>query len=193
VEVIQRMLQSGLNSPFTTSAGRLFDAVAALLGLRQRATFEGQAAMELEFRVQQGVSEAYSFGIHRRAPLVVDWEPMMRQMLLDLAAGENNGVIAAKFHHSLAEIIGVVAEAAGEGSVVLTGGCFQNKYLAERTIQRLRKAGFRVYWHQQVPPNDGGIALGQIAAAAWAMGNAPRELPLSPGRRHGQQPETCNH
>jgi len=84
---------------------------------------------------------------------------------MDSSAGASSSSIAAKFHNTLVEMIVAMAKRVGEEQIVLTGGCFQNRYLIERTIQRLRAEGFRPYWHQQIPPNDGGIALGQIMAA----------------------------
>jgi hydrogenase maturation protein HypF len=164
--LIRQMLAKGLQAPVTSSAGRLFDAVASLIGLRQQVSFEGQAAMELEFAIEGGNEEAYPFEIEGGSPLVVNWQPMIEQILCDLRAGRTRGVIAAKFHHALVEMIVVVARRIGEPRVVLTGGCFQNRYLTERTVKRLSEAGFRPYWHQRVPPNDGGIALGQVMDAA---------------------------
>ncbi|HOF86956.1 MAG TPA: carbamoyltransferase HypF [Armatimonadota bacterium] len=154
------MLARGVNAPLTTSAGRLFDAAAALAGLRQYARFEGQAAMELEFCLTEDAA-AYPFAL---AGPVVDWAPTIRALLAD--AGAPAGVVSARFHHALAAMIVAVARAVGVARVALTGGCFQNRYLTERSVDALRAAGFRPYWHQRVPPNDGGIALGQLAAAA---------------------------
>ena len=150
-----------------SSAGRLFDAVASLIGLRQRASFEGQAAMELEFARQLDVRDAYPFRIEEGKPMKVDWGPMIRELLADVSRKESSGVISAKFHNALVEMIVVVAKKIGEGNVVLTGGCFQNCYLTERAVARLREEKFAPYWHQQIPPNDGGIALGQAVAASW--------------------------
>ena len=161
--VIRQMLERGLHAPVTSSAGRLFDAVAALIGLRQKVSFEGQAAMELEFAIQPGVEGNYSFTIHEG---MVDWQPAVVEILRDVRKREPRGVIAAKFHHTLVEIIVEVARQAGEPRVVLTGGCFQNRYLTEHAVRRLTEAGFRPYWHQRIPPNDGGIALGQVIDAA---------------------------
>jgi hydrogenase maturation protein HypF len=154
---LRQMLARNVNCPLTSSAGRLFDAVASILGLRQRVSFEGQAAMELEFAVQPGIEEAYPAG--------VDWQPMIEAMLRDDAS---IGVKAAKFHNALAETIVQVARQVGEEKVVLSGGCFQNRYLTERAVRRLRAEGFCPYWHQRVPPNDGGIALGQVVATVRA-------------------------
>jgi hydrogenase maturation protein HypF len=89
---------------------------------------------------------------------------MVQSVLDDLREGIPRGILAARFHHTLAAMILGVAEKAGIGRVVLTGGCFQNKYLTEHTVRILSDHGFRAYWHQRIPPNDGGIALGQIAA-----------------------------
>jgi hydrogenase maturation protein HypF len=166
--LIRQMLGKGFNAPVTSSVGRLFDAVASLLGLRQRVSFEGQAAMELEFSVRSGVEEAYPFLLRNGPPYIVDWQPMLEEILSDLGQGRGTGIIAAKFHNTLAETIIAVAREIGERKIVLTGGCFQNRYLMERSVQRLADAGFGCYWHQRVPPNDGGIALGQVIAAASA-------------------------
>jgi hydrogenase maturation protein HypF len=166
--VLRRMLERGVQSPVTSSVGRLFDAVASLVGLRQRVRFEGQAAMELEYSVEADRYEAYPVELQDGAPSIVDWEPMILELFQDLASGATIGAIAARFHNTLVEAIVQVAHKVGEHKVVLTGGCFQNRYLTERAVVRLREAEFRPYWHQRVPPNDGGIALGQVAVALRA-------------------------
>jgi hydrogenase maturation protein HypF len=163
--VLQQMLRQGINSPFTSSAGRLFDAVASILGLRHRVAFEGQAAMELEFSIHSGVEEVYPFELTDGPPCLADWGPMIPEILIDLQKGQPVGVISARFHNTLVEIIVAIAQRIGEFRIVLTGGCFQNRYLIERSVRRLSEAGFKPYWHQRVPPNDGGIALGQVVAA----------------------------
>jgi hydrogenase maturation protein HypF len=164
--VIRQMLSKGVRSPITSSAGRLFDAVASIVGLRQRVTFEGQAAMELEFAIEQDTHETYPFELTDGLPSMVDWAPMIAEMLLDLQKGESSGRISAIFHNTLAEIIVAIARRVGEPRILLTGGCFQNRYLVEHAVRRLSDAGFKPYWHQRVPPNDGGIALGQVVAVA---------------------------
>ncbi len=181
---LNTMLVKKLNSPLTSSVGRLFDAVASLVNLRQRIRFEGQAAMELEFALD-GVEteEAYSWpvenskratGVSSRtthhAPRILDWSPMIEAILADVRQGVEAATISAKFHNALAEGIVAVAKHSGQKRVVLSGGCFQNRYLAERAVQRLQAEGFRPYWHQRVPPNDGGIALGQVIAARRMKG-----------------------
>jgi hydrogenase maturation protein HypF len=163
------MLRNGLNAPPSSSVGRLFDAVAAIIGLHQIASFEGQAAMALEFAAAgQATDAAYPYELTAGAPLLVDWQPMVYGVLADLRQGVPVGEIAAKFHHMLVNALVAVACHVGERRIVLTGGCFQNRYLTERAVLRLRAAGFTPYWHQQVPPNDGGLALGQVIAALRA-------------------------
>ena len=177
---LRPMLARRLNSPLTSSAGRLFDAVASLTGLRQQVRFEGQAAMELEFALESAhTNEAYELPIvasakdhasrvTHHASVLLDWFPLLDGILADLRRNLSPAEISAKFHNALVEAIIRVARRFGERRVVLTGGCFQNRYLTERAVSRLREEGFRPYWHQRVPPNDGGISLGQIVAALRA-------------------------
>lgn len=185
IKILHRMLQRNLNGVPASSAGRIFDAVASILGLCQVANFEGQAAMAVEFACHgKTTEENYPVSIcsaamddPRQAKLsqqppdpldewVVDWEPMVRSLLNDLRQGVEIGQISAKFHNGLAECIVTMAEKVQNERVLLTGGCFQNRYLLERTIRRLREARFHPYWHGQIPPNDGGISLGQLVIAA---------------------------
>jgi hydrogenase maturation protein HypF len=164
---LKTMLARGVNSPPTSSVGRLFDAVASLVNLRQQIRFEGQAAMELEFALD-GVDteETYSLSlVTRHLSLVLDWSPMIEVILADVKRGVSVGEISAKFHNTLVEAIIAIAKRVGQNRVMLSGGCFQNRYLTERAVRRLQAEGFRPYWHQRVPPNDGGIALGQVVAA----------------------------
>lgn len=164
--VLRQAINKKINTPVTSSAGRIFDGVAALIGLRQKASFEGQAAMELEFVIESGIDESYSFKIGDNKLCIIDWEPMILQIIEDLKTKTGTGIIAAKFHNTMSEIIVGMAEKTGEPKIVLTGGCFQNKYLTEKTVERLKQEGFHPYWHQRIPPNDGGISAGQIMAAA---------------------------
>jgi hydrogenase maturation protein HypF len=169
------MLYRGLNSPLTTSVGRLFDAVSSLLGLRQAAGFEGQAAIEVEFcaSTAEEVTTSYPIAISEDVPWVIDWEPMIKGILADLASNVPPSVIAAQFHNTLAESIVAVAKQAKVQDVTLTGGCFQNRFLTERAVTFLEAAGFRPYWHQRIPTNDGGIAVGQVIAAAQQQAPTP--------------------
>ena len=174
--LLAQMMRRGLNAPVTTSAGRLFDGVAALLGLHQKVSFEGQAAMALEFAADPHQAGAYTIDLvatssPTASSFVLDWQPMLEEILSDLRRGVSSGMMAARFHNALVEAIVATAQAIGEERVALTGGCFQNRLLVERTAQRLRTAGFEVLLHRQVPPNDGGISLGQIAVAAARLGN----------------------
>ncbi|CAN5417763.1 carbamoyltransferase HypF [soil metagenome] len=172
IKTLRTMLRRGVNSPVTSSAGRLFDAVAALAGVRTHSTFEGQAAMELEFAIDSASAESYPFGLRETKPLLLDWEPAIRALLHDRQREVGAPQMAARFHHMLADSILALARRLGEKKVALSGGCFQNRYLAERVIHQLREAEFQPYWHQRIPPNDGGIALGQV----WLAQSPLREI-----------------
>jgi hydrogenase maturation protein HypF len=189
--LLRRALRQHINAPLTSSVGRLFDAVASLIGLRQHVRHEGQAAMELEFALADlQTDEAYPFEVRSasedgRSVLVIDWEPMIRRVLDDVNAGTTGALIAARFHNMLVETVVTIAQRMALPRVVLSGGCFQNKYLSEHLIARLQRMGFRPYWHQRVPPNDGGIALGQAYAMLLQRGAATRvaDLVEYPGDR----------
>ncbi len=170
--ILLAMLAGRANAPLTSSAGRLFDAFAALCGLRQHTSYEGQAAAELEWAAGDGAAgRRYEFSVRQAtqgdAPLIVDWQPALESSLADIGAGAGVGVVAEALHSGLALAIAEVASRIGEHRVVLSGGCFQNARLTELAIGALRTGGFDPTWHRQVPPNDGGIALGQAAWAAW--------------------------
>jgi len=163
---ISKMLIKNINSPLTTSVGRLFDAVASILDLCQKMEFEGQAAMLLEF-LTEGVEtdDHYSFDIGEYSEGCIEIDgPSIREILDDVKKGIKKPVISAKFHNSLVEIAIAITRRVRLEKIVLTGGCFQNKYLAEHAIKRFREEKFRPYWHQRIPPNDGGISLGQVFA-----------------------------
>ncbi|MFB4262066.1 carbamoyltransferase HypF [Nonomuraea sp. GTA35] len=162
---------TGLDSPLTSSAGRLFDAVAALLGIRDKITYDGQAAIELEQRADPAETGAYPAAVTTTSgPLVVEGGDLVRAAADDLAAGTDPGVIAGRFHNGVAAAITRTCvdlrKSTGLTAVALSGGVFQNALLLDRTVQRLRAAGFRVLKHVRVPPNDGGLSLGQAAVAA---------------------------
>jgi hydrogenase maturation protein HypF len=191
LRVLRKAVARGVNSPLTSSVGRLFDAAASIIGLRNRVSFEGQAAMELEFAIEgTETDEAYSFRIadfgsriekevnpksefgNSNSAVTIDWEPMILGLLDDVGRRVPPRFMSAKFHNTLVETIVEIAERIAEKRVVLSGGCFQNKYLTERAVRRLEAAGFRPYWHQRVPPNDGGIALGQVFAAMRSLSSS---------------------
>lgn len=166
---LRSMLERGLNCPLTTSAGRLFDAVAALAGLRQVTRFEGQAAMELEWAAAGWEGEAiYPYQVQEGAGgnWVLDWGPLVEAVLAAVQQKLPTAQIAGTFHQTLVDGIVAVARRVGVEHVALTGGCFQNRRLTESAVAALRAAGFRPLWHQRVPPNDGGIALGQVVLGA---------------------------
>ncbi len=172
--VLARMIPKDLHSPATTSAGRLFDAVAALAGVRTHAAYEGQAAILLEAaadRARPDAGAAYPLPLVENdgGARVLDWRPMVRAILADRDRGVPPEAIAARFHDGLVEAIVTVAAAVRAPRVALTGGCFQNRRLAERAADRLRSAGHEVLLHRLVPPNDGGVSLGQIAVARAAL------------------------
>ncbi len=161
--LLQAVLARGINAPLTSSAGRLFDAVASILDLCQRASFEGEAAMRLEAAAERaGTPLAPACVAGDAGGLVIDWRPTLRAIV---AARDDAGV-ASGFHDALADAIVAVARHVGIARVLLTGGCFQNAVLTERTVERLHRAGFQARWHHRVPPNDGGLAVGQVAFAA---------------------------
>jgi hydrogenase maturation protein HypF len=167
--VIAQMLDRQVNSPVTTSVGRLFDAAASLCGICHETSFEGQAAMALEFAVDGCADGRYSFPVtdDPASPLLVlDWGPAIEALIHDVRRGVPLGAIAFRFHDGLAAAVVDVATRVGLPRVVLTGGCFQNRVLLEGVVGQLEEHGLRAYWHQRVPTNDGGIALGQAAVAA---------------------------
>ncbi|XTZ20555.1 MAG: carbamoyltransferase HypF [cyanobacterium endosymbiont of Rhopalodia fuxianensis] len=166
LKLIQRMLSLNLNTPLTSSVGRLFDGVASILGICQQTSFEGQAAMNLEHRaIDYKTDKVYHYEILRNdCPLIVDWQLIIKGILDDLSEHLSIEEISAKFHNTLVEVIIEISQIISEKKIVLTGGCFQNKYLTEQAISRLNQEQFIPVWHRKVPPNDGGIALGQIMA-----------------------------
>lgn len=170
------VLKSGIASPWTTSMGRLFDAVASLTGLCHLPSFEGQAAMAVQFAAEQEVEssgvtvEGYPMDLvpshSSDTKWLIDWRSMISAILCDLRRGISPDKIAARFHLGLAVATVRVAQAVGLPRVVLTGGCFQNRLLLRLVRRYLEEAGFTVYCHTLVPPNDGGLSLGQAVIAA---------------------------
>jgi len=169
--VLAGMLARGVSAPRTSSMGRLFDAFAALCGLRQRVSYEAQAACEFEWAAHRApAGRPYAFPLLEGAdgrPLVLDWRPALEDALADLRLGATPETVSAAFHAGLAQAIVAVATRIGIARVALTGGCFQSALLTETAVGALHAAGFEPFWHRQVPPNDGGIALGQAVWAAW--------------------------
>lgn len=178
LRAVETMLARGLNTPLTSSAGRLFDAVAALAGVRDRVTFEGQAAMELEWLAMTApASGCYAFELsasqkqddtHRT--LLIDTRPMIQDVASDALLRTEPAIIARRFHTTMVELIVATCVRIRERTrldvIVLSGGVFMNALLAAEVCARLASQRFRVYTHHRVPPNDGGLCLGQLAVAA---------------------------
>lgn len=164
---LRQMMDHDLNCPLTSSMGRLFDAVAALLGVRHEVNYEGQAAIELEAIVDNSVADSYPFSLTWPE---LDPAPLFAALLADLRTAIAAPVIAAKFHNSIAELIAAVCtklrQDKGLNHVALSGGVFQNAILLKRAAALLKEKGFEIFTNELVPPNDGGIALGQAAVAA---------------------------
>ena len=165
--ILQNQLQHTINTHPTSSMGRLFDVVSSLLGICQAANYEGQAAIELENLCAQDEYASYPFEIEGDRILI---HPFLQSILNDLDNKVNTPHIAARFHNTIIAMIENIAQRLRRSDdvhrIALSGGVWQNMFLLERTITRLRKSNFEVLWHRQVPTNDGGIALGQAAIAA---------------------------
>jgi hydrogenase maturation protein HypF len=166
---LAQMIERGINSPPASSLGRLFDAVAALVGLRDEVVYEGQAAIELELAAQPG-DRLYPFTLGAGRPAMLDVAPLIRAIVDDLQRGVSIAQIAGRFHRSIAEMLAAACVRAraetGLEEVALSGGVFQNQLLLGYVLARLEELRFKVYLNQIVPPNDGGLSLGQAAIAA---------------------------
>lgn len=169
IALVDAMISRRIHSIETSSSGRLFDAVATLVGLGSQITFEGQAAIALESAARPGVEERYAFHIEKSEPLCLDMRPMLQEIVRDLSLGKPVGYISARFHNTVSAAIVAVCQRLrreeGLTRVCLSGGVFQNMYLLKHTVKDLDKNGFQVFLHAMVPPNDGGISLGQAAVA----------------------------
>ena len=176
---LRRQLESGFNAPPTSSMGRLFDAAAALIGLRQIVNYEAQAAIELEAQADTAESGSYPFNF---TVDIVDPAPVIAGLVDDLRNGRSVPFMAARFHNTVAAMVCRVAEeirrTTGFNQVVLSGGVWQNMLLLSKSIQLLEKGGFGVIVHRQIPPNDGGIALGQAMVAAHRFKSGIENSPV---------------
>jgi len=174
--LITRLVERKLNSPPTSSAGRLFDAVAALVGVpgSESTTYEGQAAAELELAANGPANRGYPFRLRaHNSGWVVETREMIRGVVEDLLSGREAGEISSRFHRTMAEVVAAgcerIREAGGSSTVALSGGTFQNMLLLDQTIRLLEEKEFVVHKHERVPANDGGIALGQAVLAYRAV------------------------
>ncbi len=169
VALVNAMLTRGIQTVETSSCGRLFDAVAAMLGLALEVSFEGQAAIALESVAAEGTDGRYDFCLDGDGPIVVDFRPMIVAMAKDISADKHIGEISSCFHNTLSaaigEVCGQIRASDGVNRVCLSGGTFQNLYLLGRTVVELRRRGFEVFLHALVPANDGGLSLGQAMVA----------------------------
>jgi hydrogenase maturation protein HypF len=182
-DVALAQVESGMASPFTSSAGRLFDAVAALAGLCGRATYDGQPAMLLEQAADPSATGAYPIEVTRvSGRLVVDTRPLIAAVASDLRAGEGAGAVSARFHRAVAAAIGraclMARDDGGPNQVCLAGGVFQNDVLRADTVERLERSNFQVFFPRLAPPGDGGLSLGQVLVA-----HGRREAGLAPDGR----------
>ena len=166
------MLRRGINSPLTSSCGRLFDAVAALLNLRHFVSYDGQGAIELEAVAELADQvECYSYNVvsSNDAPLQLDFSPLLTDIVHDISNGVEDSIIAHRFHQTVAsaavDICLRISDSTGLDRTILSGGVFQNRLLSEMIYTALVNRGLQVFTHRLVPPNDGGIALGQAAIA----------------------------
>lgn len=169
--VLRRMLERGFHSPPTSSVGRLFDAVASLVGIADRVAFEAQAAIQLEAVADRGTTRSYPVDLRQdRDVLLLEARPLIRGVVDDISRGLPMAEIAGAFHNAVRDLVvaavGRLAERTGVRRVALTGGVFQNALLLERTAAMLTEHGYDVLVHRRVPCNDGGLALGQAVVAS---------------------------
>src|SRR5918993_3038074 len=177
VRLVARLVERGLNTPPTSSAGRLFDAVAALAGMpgSRRTTYEGQAAVELELAAEGPASRGYPFRLRPEgAGWVVETSGIIGGVVEDLLSRRLVGAVSSKFHRTMADVVVTsceeIREASGESSVALSGGTFQNLLVLQQVVELLTGKGFTVYRHRRVPTSDGGLSLGQAVLAARFAG-----------------------
>jgi hydrogenase maturation protein HypF len=172
IDFILAMMDKNVSCPLISSAGRLFDAVSSLAGLRHQCRFEGQAAIDLEMMTDRTAEGEYPFVIDESSmPCVIDPSGVIAGVMEDVGRGVAPSVIGGRFHNTMAAIVargaGIVRKKTGLNRAALSGGVFQNMILLEKAVQALRRDGFEVFIHRRVPANDGGISLGQAAAAVF--------------------------
>ncbi|MFA5321398.1 MAG: carbamoyltransferase HypF [Smithella sp.] len=171
-ELFDKIIEERINSPLSSGLGRLFDGIAALLGTRRQVSFEGQSAMELEMLATGSSGQPYPFEIIKQGgkPYILDITAMIKTIVADMETDQSIAKIAASFHQTIINAFTIMTDEiqkeTGITRVALSGGCFQNKILLEGTIDKLRRSGFDVYCHRQVPANDGGISLGQAVVVS---------------------------
>ena len=168
--VVEAMIRRRRNTVETSSCGRLFDAVAGIVGLSAKVSFEGQAAIQLETIADAGTTAKYPFDIQMGEPWQIDMRPAIREIVADVKCGAPAAVVSARFHNAMAaaivEVCLLLRRSDRLNRVCLSGGTFQNMFLLSRSVAALRRKGFDVFLHSEVPPNDGGVSLGQAVVAA---------------------------
>ncbi len=169
-DILKRAIEKKINTPWTSSMGRLFDAISSLLSIRDEVNYEGQAAIELEMIADREIKETYPFYLLKEeSPFVIDSTEVIRGVVGDLTEGVSNSKISGKFHRTIARMIVETCELMRSSEslnrVVLSGGVFQNILLLSLVTKGLKNSGFEVYAHHLVPTNDGGISLGQAVIA----------------------------
>jgi hydrogenase maturation protein HypF len=170
LDILHQQLAQNINCLPTSSMGRLFDAAASLIGIRQEVNYEAQAAIELEALADEKEKGSYPFDIQNG---IFDPTPLFNALILDLRGQLSRSMIAARFHNSIVQMVNEICHRirndTGSNSVALSGGVWQNRFLLNQAEQQLKAAGFNVMLHAQVPTNDGGISLGQALIAARTL------------------------
>ena len=173
-DALRAQLEAGLNCPLSSGMGRLFDGIAAIIGIKERCSYEGQGAVLLEAAAERGIDARYTVTL-KGEPLRFDWREMIREIVRDKSLGVPAGVVAAKFMNTLIDVgtaqCRYAREKTGLTHIVLSGGSFQNMYIMRRLPARLRGEGFEVYHHSRVSANDEGLSLGQLMIAQYALEN----------------------
>ena len=173
-DALRAQLEAGLNCPLSSGMGRLFDGIAAIIGIKERCSYEGQGAVLLEAAAERGIDARYTVTLEGE-PLRFDWREMIREIVRDKSLGVPAGVVAAKFMNTLIDVgtaqCRYAREKTGLTHIVLSGGSFQNMYIMRRLPARLRGEGFEVYHHSRVSANDEGLSLGQLMIAQYALEN----------------------
>jgi hydrogenase maturation protein HypF len=175
ISTIAHMVTRTINAPLTSSIGRLFDGVAAIIGLRYRVSFEGQAAMDVEMAADRYIEDHYQYAWSDDQPMQIDTRPIIQGIVEDMRRRVELSIICGRFHRTLivlfTELCESLRKTTGVNQIALSGGVFQNRILFQGLCQALRKKQFEVLCHAKVPCNDGGISLGQAVIAAARMGD----------------------
>lgn len=178
IKILNTALRKQLNTPLTSSVGRLFDAVASLSGLCHINHYEGEAAMHLESAAQTtNCDQSYPYQLQSGSPWVIDWKMMIEAILADYSNNLSE-LIAEKFHNTLAKVAFTIAVEAKQENIVLSGGCFQNDLLVKKILNCFQTSDFKIFQHENIPPNDGGLAVGQILASSYLQ-TQEKNTPLS--------------